>query len=505
MSLWEVRLGTPSAASLCSGSSGLPPALLLCAILFIPSNLVAQLTTGVIEGTLRSPEGRPAAGRQILVTGGAGFRWVVACDANGQFAITLPYGQYQLFGDVRHDSGSAGTAVLVAPLETTRLDLVVDTAGAMHIAESGSAWMPGIWTDPTVGRIYLEAFSLDGLLLSWEPSSVTAPLNLTGVADNRLAIVSQRAFSWTDTQFKLQGMDATDSYQPGTPAVLPDIQALEAVVVRSAFAQTTSSSSSTEVSLFLSEPRESWHGSLSNASTGSVLSSTNLPPPASRGLAQQPNRFLWFTRDRLEIGGPITRCADIFVSGAGQWGSQTEPLSPASDQRSRLLFGNARGRVRASASDQLDVLCSGSRINLTDGGIPTGLQALTGNRMAPSFVLPGGFPGEPETDHLDFLQVGWTHQLSVASGLGPPLDDCSETRVRAIPLPWLVIRYCKMSMWYSSGVMCPGFRTGTILPSGVRKESEAEGAANVWCPWAVSQLRTIGSPVETKKLGLPGR
>ena len=411
-------MGTQSAASLCSGSSHIPPALLLCAIVFIPAGLVAQLTTGVIEGTLRGAEGRPTAGRQILVTGGAGFRMVVACDANGQFAITLPYGQYQLFGDVRHDSGSSGAAAFVAPLQTTLLDLVVDTSGAMHILESGPARSPGLWTDPTSGRMYPEAFSLPGLLLSREPLSVTAPLNLTGVADNRLDTVSQRAFSWTQTQFKLQGMDATDSYQPGVPVVLPDVQALEAVVVRSAFAQSTSSSPGTDVGLFLSEPGFSWHGSLSDASTGSALFSTNLPPPAGRGLVHQPHQFLWFTRDRFEIGGPITRWADIFASGAGQWASQTEPLSRASNERSRLLFGNARGRVRASARDQFDALYSGSRINLTDGGTPAGLEALTGNRMAPSFVLPGGFPGEPEADHLDFLQVGWTHQLSAASDLG---------------------------------------------------------------------------------------
>ena len=268
-----MRLGIQSAASLCSGSSGVPSALFLCAILCIPTTLVAQLTTGVIEGRLRSAEGRPATGRQILVTGGVGFRAVVACDANGQFAITLPYGQYQLSSDVRHNSGSSGAAVLVAPLETTRLDLVVDASGTIHTVESGPAPMLGLWTETMAGRVYPEAFSLAGLLLSREQSSVTAPLDLTGLEDNRLALVSQKTFSWTNTQFKLQGMDATDSYQPGVPAVLPDVLALETVVVWSAFAQTTSSSPGTEVGLFLSEPGISWHGSLSSASTGSFAAS----------------------------------------------------------------------------------------------------------------------------------------------------------------------------------------------------------------------------------------
>jgi hypothetical protein len=189
--------------------------------------------------------------------------------------------------------------------------------------------------------------------------------------------------------------------------------------VRSAFAQSTSSSYGSEVGLFLAEPEASWHAAFSTANTGAALSSTNFPEPASRGLVQQSDQFRWFTRDRLEIGGPLTKWADFYASGSGQWASQTEPLAtPRTDQRSRLLFGNARGQVRAGDKDRFDALYSGSRIDLSDAGIPAGLEALTGNRMAPSFVLPGGFPGQPETDHLDFLQVGWTHLLPATYDLG---------------------------------------------------------------------------------------
>jgi len=37
---------------------------------------------------------------------------------------------------------------------------------------------------------------------------------------------------------------------------------------------------------------------------------------------------------------------------------------------------------------------------------------LSGNRLAPSYVLPGGLPGEAEVDHLDLVQAGWTHQAT---------------------------------------------------------------------------------------------
>jgi hypothetical protein len=112
----------------------------------------------------------------------------------------------------------------------------------------------------------------------------------------------------------------------------------------------------------------------------------------------------------VEAGGPVTKRADVYASAAGQWMSQTEPLAaPGSEQHSRMLFGNARGRVRASDRDQFEGLYSGSRINLSDGGIPAALEAVNGDRMAPSFVRPGGFPGQGEVDHLDFVQAGWTH------------------------------------------------------------------------------------------------
>jgi len=380
---------------------------------------LAQLTTGTVAGTLRSADGHRVAGESILITGGAGLGIRIRTNSKGEFFATLPYGRYRLSREVQRSAESSGATVFVAPLQDARIDLVMDTSGAIRVMQLAAARMPGIWADDTSGRRFPEPLSLTGVLLSREPSSVTEPLNFVGLSDNRLAVESQRGFSWTDTQYRLHGMDATDSYQPGIGVVLPDVEALDNIVVRTGFAQSTSGSYGTETGIFLAEPRPSWHGSLSTADSGAALSSTNLPLPADRGLVQQVDHFRWFTRDHLEIGGPLTKWADFYASGTGQWASQTEPLAaPGTAQSSRLLLGNVRGRARAGAADRFDALYSGSRIDLSDGGTPAGLEALSGNRMSPSFVLPGGFPGGTETDHFDFLQVGWTHLPSVPSGLG---------------------------------------------------------------------------------------
>jgi hypothetical protein len=322
------------------------------------------LTTGIVEGSAQN-------NASVEITGGAGFRLTIHTDADGKFSVTLPYGKYQF----------SGMPVYVAPLQVSHLDLTETRPG-----------------------LYPEGFSLPAVLLSREPSTVTEPLDFTGLNDNRLGIVSQRGMSWTDTRYTLQGFDATDSYQPGLPMILPNIEAMQDIVVRS--------DSGTNVGLFLAEPDTTWHATLSSMNTGSALYSTNLPA-ADRGFLEQRGYFNRMTRDGLDIGGPIWKRVDVFLSAWGQWSSQTEPLqAPGNDQRSRLLFANARGRIRITDRDQFEALYSGSRIDLSNGGSPVALEALTGNRMAPFFTLPGGFYSQPEVDHLDFVQAAWTHEFA---------------------------------------------------------------------------------------------
>jgi hypothetical protein len=251
------------------------------------------------------------------------------------------------------------------------------------------------------------------------PARLPKPLDFTGLSDNRLSVISQHGFSWSDTALQFNGLDAGDDYQPGRPQMLPDGDAVEAAVVRTGFALTSSPADGAETGLFSRQAGESWHASISSTGTANALASSNLPPPDSRGAVMQSEQYDWFTRDHSDAGGPLSRWADIFLSGTGQWASQTVPLAePGTNQNSRLLFGNAVGHVRAGAHDRFDALYSGSRIDLSNWGEPAGIEALAARRLSPEFVLPDGVAGLEETDHLDFVQAGWTHAwASAAAGL----------------------------------------------------------------------------------------
>jgi hypothetical protein len=381
------------------------------------------LTTGFVEGTVHDASSHTARQAAILIKASAGFSSLVHTSSAGQFTLSLPYGRYLLWNGGSEQSRQTAFVLVVAPLQTISVDLVIDSSGSLktdgRLSSQQRASAFGLWADATRAGTYPEGFSWQSALVSREPGSLTVPLDFTGLANNRLGLVSQTAFSWTGTEFKFQGLNATDSYQPGRPAILPDVQALSHVIVRTGSALITSTSYNNEVGSFVAEPGSSWHGGVFISGTGSALSSSNLPPPQTRGAVERPEQFNWFTRDRLEVGGPLTHWADLFASGAGQWASQTIQLAPPDqDQNSRVLFGTGRSRVRAGSHDQLDAEYSGARVDLSNWGTPAGIEALAGRRMSPEFNLPDGFPGQAEADHLNFFEVGWTHLLSASANLG---------------------------------------------------------------------------------------
>jgi hypothetical protein len=65
-------------------------------VVFVPGALLARLTTGAIEGTVRGLDGRPVAGSAIVVTGGAGLRTVIHSNSSGEFSMTRAQSLLQL-------------------------------------------------------------------------------------------------------------------------------------------------------------------------------------------------------------------------------------------------------------------------------------------------------------------------------------------------------------------------------------------------------------------------
>jgi hypothetical protein len=249
-------------------------------------------------------------------------------------------------------------------------------------------------------------FSLWGILQSQEAPAVAAPLDFGGLRSNRLALLSGEAITWTGAGYSLNGFDASDPYQPGRPIFLVDPAVIESITVKNGPRPASSSVAGVETAVLTRSAGEQWHCSLSSHFTASRFASGNLPSNAAAAGLLRSEAFRWYTRDNAQLGGPIGHRADVVASGTGQWASQRvarDHFQPTLN--SRLLFGSARGRFRPSASQQIDGAFTGSRIDLSGFGMPAGMEALVGRRMAPPFRLP---PDLREVDHLDSTQVAWT-------------------------------------------------------------------------------------------------
>ncbi len=252
-------------------------------------------------------------------------------------------------------------------------------------------------------------------LLFEAPGIVTSPLNFAGLSDIRLPLIAGWASAWTATSFFLHGLDATDSYQPGRPVMLDDAASQAPVTVRDAFTAGPAPIDALNIGITLRTTENTWHGGLEAQDTGSALAGNNLPPEPARGIVERPEEFLWFTRDTAQIAGPLARWADFTATATGQWATQTAPQRPDGTAiRSRMLFANPQGTIRPTRHDRIDALYSGSRVDLSSGGWPTGIEAILATPIMPSFYGIDGFENLREVDHFDLVQVGWTHEFGGA-------------------------------------------------------------------------------------------
>lgn len=366
---------------------------LLAGFLCLTPESRAQLTTGTLEGFVENRQGQPAASILLEIEGPLGRVMPLTADSQGRFSATLPYGDYT----VRARSLEAACRARIRALATTRCTL---RPGENQIADVDA--LPPFTANNTAQLLLLEA-----------PGVATYPLDFASLGSTRLPLIAgPSAAQWTGTSFRLNGLDATDSYQPGMAVMLDDLASLDSVVVREASTTGGLPLDAYDTGAFLRSAASSWHFGLATEDTGAALAGDNLPPPPDRGSIERPDEFRWFTRDSANLDGAFGRWADLAATATGQWASQTAPQRPdGSSIGSRMLFANVRGRARLSSRDQMDALYSGSRVDLSNGGWPAGMEAFLVSPLMPSFYGVSGFENLREVDHFDLVQTGWTHQF----------------------------------------------------------------------------------------------
>lgn len=245
-------------------------------------------------------------------------------------------------------------------------------------------------------------------LLACSPGIVTEPLDLSGLYFARRPMVSTLGFTWTGSRFRAWEIDLAGANQPGQPWALFSPSTAEVRAVQG-LDRAIQAAPAVEVRFLPPEAGPAWRARLNLAGTAASLASSNLPPPASRGLLRQPERFRWFSGNDLQVSGPIARRTFAVGTASGHWGSQTVPqATPGRDLESSVLSLAVRLSADLTDYDRIRVSGLWARYRLSEFGLPPGLAGLLARRMSPEYFLPTwGFAGLRQSDGFSAVGGAW--------------------------------------------------------------------------------------------------
>ena len=156
------------------------PAGILSLVLTLLPALRAQAGAGALLGVVADDLDHPVAGATIAVRGT--FVAHATSRTTGEFELLLPYGEYRV------GVGGSDFTVYVSPVRPVCVKIAPHDAGVVSCPGDAHPWS---------ARPNAPAQSIAGLLLAYEPTAVTEPLDFSGPVSTPSPLLSQRAFSWT--------------------------------------------------------------------------------------------------------------------------------------------------------------------------------------------------------------------------------------------------------------------------------------------------------------------
>lgn len=275
-------------------------------------------------------------------------------------------------------------------------------------------------------------------LLETVPASITADrFSSGGLSLGQPARLGGPLSSWTQTMFRVDGVDVTDPTGSGTPIFVPDLRLWRRVRVTTGVPRAESDASGVEIGVELNRPADKWtrsiEGSLSHGGLAGRTPSTEAPALA---------RLDGWDRIAFLASGPFGENGGAVLSGS--WARATEfrraELVPADADRASALF-----HLRFAATERHEVRLTGAaerRASPLDLRAPLGqpqatsadtvghVQAVVTNRdtAARPWRVFGGFGHRRRVPTVDAQHVAVFERL--VDGPVSALSSLSSTTTR---------------------------------------------------------------------------
>ena len=351
------------------------------AVLVIAATLSAsgQAPSSAIRGLVLGP-GQPLRSARVrLVHKNSGQALTeTVTDAEGRFQfVALLSGAYQV--EVSADGGrDRKLPVELRPDSTVAVTIALSAANSDQPPTRSSIVDEDVWFGTNFTSFSIEQLpngrNIGSLLQSQEASTVTNRFEVGGTQTAQPALFSAFGASWTENQFRWNGLDATDPYQPGLPDLNPGVDALSEFRTITASKPAPSQGSGESLALGSAQPGNALHGAAQMYVSGSGLQSDNMNARLRSFNFPGPLQLNSLLDGSLQLGGtlPVSQVKlPFFASVSSQQVSQNLGGFPApidtGVNRVLLDFTPWSDRVQ-----RLDVLYSGQHVfNSAQGAAPT--------------------------------------------------------------------------------------------------------------------------------------
>jgi hypothetical protein len=327
-------------------------------------------------------------------------------DAKGHFRFgALPWGAYSL--DFSADGWqSKRVRIRLRPSSTLSVNITLRAAGTDQAVPRSETVYEDVWFGTNFTNFQFKQLpngrNIWSLLQDQEPSTVTNRMEAGGTEAAVPVLFSAFGASWTENQYRLNGLDVTDPYIPGLPLINPDFDALSEFQVITASKPAASQASGESLALASPQPPEGLHGAAQMFFSGGALQSNNMDARLQNFDFPGPLQLNSLLDGSLQLGGklPIRSAAlPFFVSFSTQQVAQSLGgfAAPIDTGVNRALIDFTPW---SNQSQQVNLLYSGQHVfNSAQGARPT---------VAPEATTRGN-------DNFNQFQAQWSRSFSPAT------------------------------------------------------------------------------------------
>jgi hypothetical protein len=260
---------------------------------------------GSLTGIALDSTGNPIAGLEISLSSEDGlYDLETESGSDGSFALCgIPPGDY--FLNVEHLEGiprSSPVRIVFEPEQTYYLRIVGGDMFRIDLTDVSARTV----IDEFQVQSLPSADNAWSLIEGQDLSATTNRIDVGGVWASLPALWSSRgSVSWTQSSYLINGMDATDPYDTGTPLFYPDIEALRFVVHDNGRFPIADSSPGGTFDFIPKEGTSDYHGSISAFFTAPGMSSGSIPSRLQEEGISERTKLDFFGNASAQFSGPV--------------------------------------------------------------------------------------------------------------------------------------------------------------------------------------------------------